>query len=80
MPQYSTSQLDAMAQQRGFQNYAAWQAWQHQQEMQQQQHQMQSAQPAPAQQPEPTNWLQQMMGDYYPLGPAVAKTKKAMRR
>lgn len=79
-PQYSISQLDAVARQRGFQSYAAWQAWQHQQQMQQQQRQQQSAQPMPQQQPEPQNWLQRLMGDYYPLNGAVQKTKKAMRQ
>lgn len=77
--QYSAGQLDEIARQRGYPSYAAWQAMQHQQEMQQQQRQMQSAQPAPQQQAEPTNWLQRLMGDYYPLASPAQKARKAMR-
>lgn len=81
MPSYSPAQLDAMAHQAGFQNYAQWQAWQHQQQMQQQQRQMQHAQPAPPPvEQDPPNFLQRLMGDWYPLNGAVQKTKKAMRR
>jgi hypothetical protein len=76
---YSPAQLDAMARQAGFQNYAQWQAYRHQQMMQQQQRQMQSAQPAPPPQPEPTNWLQRLMGDWYPLASPAQKARKAMQ-
>jgi len=79
MPSYSPAQLDAMARQAGFQNYAQWQAWRQQQQMQQQQRQMQSAQPAPQPQPEPQNWLQRLLGDYYPLARPAQTARKAMK-
>jgi len=81
MPQYSQAQLDAMAQQQGFPNYAAWSAYQQNQAQQQEQRRMQSAMPA-QQQPQqqaPTNWLQQLMGDWYPLAGPAQKARKAMQ-
>jgi len=80
MSSYTPAQLDAMARQAGFRSYAEWQAYRQQQQRQQQQRQMQSAQPAPQAQPEPQqNWLQQLMGDWYPLASPAQKARKAMQ-
>lgn len=81
MSGYTPAQLDAMARQAGFQNYAQWQAYRQNQQMQQQQRQMQSAQPAPQPQPqpEPQNWLQRLLGDYYPLARPAQTARKAMK-
>lgn len=80
MSSYTPAQLDAMARQAGFRSYAEWQAYRQQQQRQQQQRQMQSAQPALQAQPEPQqNWLQQLMGDWYPLSWGAQPARKAMQ-
>lgn len=82
MSGYTPAQLDAMARQAGFQNYAQWQAYQRNQQMQQRQRQIQRAQPTTQPQPEqePQNWLQRLLGDWYPLARPAQKARKAMRR
>jgi hypothetical protein len=57
---YSQGQLDAIARQRGFPNYATWAAWQ--------QHRSEGLQQAPAQ-PPPQNFLQSVFSKI-PLHPA----------
>jgi hypothetical protein len=78
MSQYTPAQLDALARQQGFNSYGEWAAFKKRQQMEQQQRQMQSAQPnLPPE--EPTNWLQRLMGDYYPLASPAQKARKAMQ-
>lgn len=76
--QYSQAHLDAMANQLGFKDYATWSAFnQHQQAMQNAPAQ-QPAQPAPQQPPAQTNWLQNLIQQYTPLGAAMKRVSQAL--
>lgn len=55
MPDYSPAQMDAIARQRGFPDYATWAAWNRH-------HQAGLAQPSAVAPPQPqTNWLQNLV-------------------
>lgn len=68
----SPAHLDALAQGMGFKNYDQWAAWNTHQQMMRNPPVQQAAQPAP-QQPAPTNWLQNLIQQYTPLGGAMKR-------
>lgn len=61
MPEYSQNQLDAIARERGFSDYATWAAWE--------KHRSQSLRGANTVAPAPKNWLQGLI-DQIPIHPS----------
>lgn len=70
---YSPEQLDAIAQERGFPDYATWQAWEN--------HRAQSLKGSnTTAHPAPKNWLQQILSTVHPLNYVADRVGKAMNR
>lgn len=68
--QYSPGQLDAIARERGFPDYATWQAWEN--------HRSQALKGSNTVQSQPKNWLQQIFGVIHPLNYAADRINTAL--
>lgn len=76
----SPAQLDAYAQQLGFKNYSQWSAYNSQQQAMRAPQPQAPAQPTtqPGAPPQQTNWLQNLIEQYTPLGGALKKVRSVL--
>lgn len=73
------AQLDAAAQQMGFKNYAQWSAFNAHQQQMRAAPVAAAPQPAAPQAP-PTNWLQNLIQQYTPLGRMMQPVNRALKK